>query len=119
MTHMQLDRKIRKKRRVRSKIVGSGERPRISVNRSNKYIYAQAIDDEKRVTIVSCSSLALQKQKKENKQKVEEAKLVGKELGTLLLGKNIKEAVFDRSYYIYKGRVKALAEGLREAGMKI
>ena len=114
------DAKERRKRRVRSRMKGTGKKPRISVFRSNKYIYAQAIDDEKRETIATFSSLNLRK--KEGKKlgtKTEEAFKVGEELGKLLLKKKIKEAVFDRGPYKYAGRVKNVAEGLRKAGIKI
>lgn len=112
--------KERRKRRVRSKIRGTSSKPRISIFRSNKYIYAQAIDDEKRETIVAFSSLSLRKRKGEKiGTKSEEAFKVGEELGNLLLKKKIKEAVFDRGYYKYAGRVKNVAEGLRKVGIKI
>lgn len=111
------DRRLRRKRRVSSNIKGTEKKPRISVYRSNKYIYAQAIDDVKRVTIVSFSSLSLKDKK--NLKKTEKAKEVGKNLARLLLSKNIKEAVYDRGRYAYLGQVKSLAEGLREGGIKI
>lgn len=114
MGKVNLDKKLRKKRRIGSKIKGSADRPRISVFRSNRYIYAQAIDDEKRVTIVASSSQKMSKAKK-----VDQAKQVGLELAKKLLEKNIKKAVFDRNVYVYKGRVKAVAEGLREGGIKV
>lgn len=114
MTKVNLDKKIRKKRRIGSKIKGTMTKPRISVFRSNKYIYAQAIDDEKRITIVSSSSLKMPKSKK-----TDQAKQVGIELAKKLLEKNIKKAVFDRNVYVYKGRVKAVAEGLREGGIEV
>lgn len=114
MSKVNFDKKTRKKRRIGSKIIGTGERPRISVFRSNRYIYAQAIDDEKRITITSASSL-----KEEKAKKTDHAKKVGLKLAKLLKEKNIYKAVFDRNIYPYKGRVKALAEGLREGGIKI
>ncbi|MGB9883109.1 MAG: 50S ribosomal protein L18 [Microgenomates group bacterium] len=114
MIKVNLDKKLRKKRRVSSNIRGTASVPRISVFRSNRYIYAQAIDDEKRVTIASSSSLKLPKAKK-----TAQARQVGLDLAKKLIEKNIKKAVFDRSIYQYKGRVKALAEGLREGGIVI
>jgi len=120
MKKITFDRLLRKKRKVRSKIEGTAERPRISVNRSNKYIYAQAIDDEKRITIASFSSLQLVKKNKVEKiNKSQHALLVGKELAVLLKDKKILTAVFDRNQYIYMGRVKKIAEGLREGGLII
>ncbi|GIW64088.1 MAG: 50S ribosomal protein L18 [Patescibacteria group bacterium] len=114
MGKVNLDKKLRKKRRIGSKIKGSADCPRISVFRSNRYIYTQAIDDEKRVTIVASSSQKMVKAKK-----IDQAKQVGLELAKKLLEKNIKKAVFDRNVYVYKGRVKAVAEGLREGGIEV
>ena len=108
------DRIVRKKRRVRSRIFGTHDVPKISVNRSNKYIYAQAIDDEKRVTIASIHSM-----KKTEVTKSDRSKEVGKELAQMLVKKGVKKAVFDRGQYIYLGRVKAFVEGLREGGLQI
>lgn len=102
------------------RINGTVKKPRITVFRSNKYIYSQAIDDEKRITIASSSSDALRKSKDYKKmKKSEEAKQVGVSLAKQLLSKKIITAVFDRNIYVYKGRVKNLAEGLREGGLKI
>jgi large subunit ribosomal protein L18 len=116
MKNINRDRKLRRKRRVSSNIKGTNLRPRISIFRSNNYIYAQAINDEKRITIASASSLTLKDKKM---KKTEKAKEVGKKLGEILLSKKIKQAVFDRGWYSYLGQVKALAEGLREAGIKV
>ncbi|MBI2051532.1 50S ribosomal protein L18 [Candidatus Roizmanbacteria bacterium] len=102
------------------KIQGSKDRPRISVFRSNQYVYTQAIDDENRVTLVSASSLTLNGRKERQKiKKSEEARVVGNELAKKLKKKGIKAAVFDRGSYSYLGRVKSLAEGLREGGIEI
>ncbi len=114
MTKVNLDKKIRKKRRIGSKIRGTIIKPRISIFRSNKYIYGQAIDDENSVTIASSSSLKMPKSKK-----TDQAKQVGIELAKKLLEKNIKKVVFDRNIYVYKGRVAKVAEGLREAGIEV
>lgn len=113
------NKKLRKKRRVSLNVKGTKEKPRISVFRSNKYIYCQAIDDVKKETLASFSSLILRKKQKIKKTKTEEAKLVGIELAKILKEKKINKAVFDRSVYKYHGRVKAVAEGLREGGIKI
>ena len=107
----------RAKRRVRAKISGTGERPRLSVFRSNKQIYAQIINDLTGTTLVSASSKHESIASKDA-PKVEKAKMVG-----LLLAERAKEAeiesvVFDRNGYIYHGRVKALADGAREGGLK-
>ncbi len=100
--------------------MGSADRPRLSVFRSNKYIYVQAIDDAARKTLISFSSLQKARKDKATKmKKTDQARLVGQEFAKLLLGKKIKTCVFDRSSYAYLGRVKALAEGLREGGIKV
>jgi len=117
MKHTTIDRKLRRKRKIRAKIVGSKEKPRISVYRSNRYLYGQAIDDGNMVTLASYSSLVLKPKTKI--KKAEEAKLIGKELAKILKSKKIKEAVFDRNTYGYKGRVKEFCEGLREEGIQI
>lgn len=111
------NRRQRIKKRVRSEIVGSADRPRISVFRSNKYIYGQAIDDQKRTTIVAVSSLNFKEGEKTTK--ISKAHKVGQELGKMLLGKKIRKAVFDRGQYGYKGNVQAFCKGLREAGVQI
>jgi large subunit ribosomal protein L18 len=109
--------KIQRKRRVRAKMLKSKNRPRLSVFRSNRYIYAQIIDDVKRKTLVSFSSKDLSKAegKKDN---LSIAKAVGEGLAKKAKVKKIKEVVFDRSGYKYHGRIKALAEGAREGGLK-
>lgn len=120
MKKITLDRKIRRKRRISSKIFGIGDKPRISVFASNRYTYVQVIDDAKKNTLAAFSSLDLKKNKSQVKRrKVEEAKLVGVELAKIANEKGIKKAVFDRGRYTYKGRVKALVEGMREGGLEI
>ncbi|GAB6178888.1 50S ribosomal protein L18 [Desulfotomaculum defluvii] len=115
------DRKaIRAKRRlrVRNKILGTAARPRLNVFRSLNNIYAQLINDETGVTVVAASTLSPElKGKVKNGGNVEAAKAVGDLVGKLALEKGIKEVVFDRAGYLYHGRVKALAEGAREAGL--
>ncbi|MBI2032089.1 MAG: 50S ribosomal protein L18 [Candidatus Levybacteria bacterium] len=107
--------KLRRQVRIRSKVRKNMDRPRISVFRSNKYIFAQIIDDKKKKTIIGVS----EKQIKEGKKtKTERAKELGKLLAVLAQKKKISEAVFDRGSYSYHGRVKAVADGLREGGMK-
>lgn len=115
-----LDRKLRKKRRIGEKISGTEKKPRISVFRSNRYIYAQVVNDEKKVTLSSFSGLNLKSNLKEKKQsKRDQAKTVGLALAEKLKKSGIKEAVFDRAVYKYHGRVAAIAEGLREGGIKV
>ena len=107
---------LKRKKRTRAKIYGDKTRPRLSVFRSNKYIYAQIIDDDKGRTLVSAG---------ESKNsvpspvtKVEKSRSVGKVLAKKALGKKIKKVVFDRGGYKYMGRVKALAEELRKGGLE-
>ena len=120
MTNINLDRKLRRKRRVSSNIRGTGDRPRISIFRSSKYIYAQAIDDVTKKTLLSFSNADLKKEKDFKKgKKSEDSKMIGVGLAKKLIEKKILSGVFDRGSYTYNGRVKALAEGLREGGLKI
>ena len=107
--------RVRRHARVRAKISGTKECPRLCVYRSNKNIEAQIIDDDKRVTLVSSSSMSL---KLANGGNVEAAKAVGADIASKAKAKKIKKVVFDRSGYIYHGRVKALAEAAREAGLE-
>jgi large subunit ribosomal protein L18 len=112
----------RKKRkvRIRKKIFGSGERPRLSVFRSNKYIYAQIVNDINGSTVVGLSSLvaSCKEKLKGEKDKRKQAKLIGGMLAELARAKGVEQVVFDRSGYRFHGRVKALAEGAREGGLK-
>lgn len=103
----------RRHKRIRKKVFGTPERPRLSVYRSLKYIYAQLVDDVQHRTFVSTDSMKIDKGKKVGKSKE-----CGKLLAKLALEKGIKEIVFDRGGYNYHGRVKALAEGAREGGLK-
>ena len=104
--------------RVRKKISGTPDMPRLSVYRSNKSIYAQVIDDTKGVTLVSASTLDPQlKGQLDDVDKKGAAKLVGKLVGERALNAGIKSVVFDRGGYIYTGRVAELAAGAREAGL--
>jgi large subunit ribosomal protein L18 len=109
--------KIRK--RVRSKIFGTPERPRLSVYRSLKHIYAQIIDDTKGHTLVAMSSLSkeIRDKVKEAKTKTEVSRIVGLALAKKALEKGITKVIFDRNGYKYHGRVKALAEAAREGGL--
>jgi len=108
----------RRKRRIRKKISGSGDRPRVSVFRSSKHIYAQAIDDSKGSTLATVSTLSDGVKESLEGDKTAEAKAVGAALAKVLKDKGIEQVIFDRNGYLYHGRVKALAEGAREAGLK-
>lgn len=113
MSITKTERRKRIQLRIRKKISGTAERPRISVFRSNTQIYAQVIDDVSGKTLVSASSLEL----KSKSSKTETATLVGKALADKAKGAGITNVVFDRSGYLFHGRVKALAEGAREGGL--
>ena len=102
--------------RIRAKVKGTSDRPRLSVFRSNKQIYAQIIDDNKGVTIVAASSSALKDAQKVTK--LDQAKLVGQAIAERAKAAGIDAVIFDRGGYLYHGRVKSLAEGAREAGLK-
>ena len=101
--------------RVRKKVFGTTERPRLSVYRSEKNIYAQIIDDVNAVTVVAASCLDKTIEKGSNN---EAAKLVGELVAKRAIEKGITEVVFDRGGYVYHGRIQALADGAREAGLK-
>ena len=112
------DRIVRHKR-VRKHLSGTSSRPRLNVYRSLNNIYAQIIDDEKGVTLVSCSTLDKEVlDKLAGKTKTEAAKLVGETIGKRAVAKKIKEVVFDRGGYLYTGRIQAVADGARSAGLK-
>lgn len=110
----KLTRRSRIRKRVRKTIHGTTDRPRLSVFKSNKAIYAQLIDDLKGHTVASASSMELGK----DSLTIESSKEVGKKLAEKAKAEGIETVVFDRSGYIYHGRVKALAEGAREGGLK-
>ncbi len=103
--------------RIRKNIIGTSSTPRLNVFRSNTQIYAQIIDDEKQTTLVSASSND-KELKLENGSNIAAAKQVGVLVGKRAVEKGIVTVVFDRGGYLYHGRVKALAEGAREAGLK-
>ena len=106
--------RLRRHRRVRNKISGTAARPRLDVFRSAKHIYAQIIDDEQGVTLVSASTMD-----KDFNGFGEAAAEIGKKVAAKALEKGITEVVFDRGGYVYHGRVKALADGAREGGLKL
>jgi len=110
---------LRKKRhaRIRAKISGTPERPRLNVFRSNQHIYAQLIDDTKGITLASASTLEKDLDLESTKN-IEAAKKVGELIAKRALEKGYKKVVFDRGGYLYHGRVKALAEAAREAGLE-
>ncbi|MDR3177249.1 MAG: 50S ribosomal protein L18 [Desulfovibrio sp.] len=109
----------RRKARIRKKISGTAERPRLVVFRSNLHLYAQLVDDGAGATLLSVSTLGLKKAG-ETQVRCDRAggELVGREIARLAVEKNIKNVVFDRNGYIYHGRIKAVADGAREAGLE-
>lgn len=113
------DKRITRHKRVRKNVKGSETRPRLSVYRSNKYIYAQIIDDIQGKTLAFSTSLSLKRSQKAKNQvsNIEIATSVGETLAKLALKKNIKKVVFDRGGYKYHGKVKAIAEGARKEGL--
>ena len=111
-----LDKVIRRQIRTRAKTKGSESRPRLSVFRSNKYVYAQIVDDEKGKTIIGASEKELAIKDKVNK--TERSKLLGNLIAKKAISKKINSVIFDRGSYRYHGRVKAVAEGAREGGLK-
>ena len=113
------ERRLRIKRRIRKRITGTTEKPRLTVFMSNTEIYVQFIDDSKGVTLASASSLVKEIAEKTSINKTEQARLVGLFAAKAALEKGITEVVFDRNGYLYHGRVKALADAAREGGLKI
>lgn len=109
-------RRNRIRRRLRVKIKGTADKPRLAVFRSNKQIYAQIIDDVKGQTLASCSS-QLKDLNLQPLSKTDQSKEVGKKLASIAKEKGIESVIFDRGGYKYHGRVKALAEGAREGGL--
>ena len=112
----KLEKRNRIKRRVRGKISGSAELPRLSVYKSNKEIYAQLIDDKAGKTIVSASSR--DKGVDAKGTKVEASAVVGKAIAAKAIAAGITKIVFDRNGFVYHGRIKALADGAREGGLQ-
>ncbi len=118
MTLTIQERRIRIKHRIRKHISGTSEQPRLSVFRSNKQIYVQFIDDTEGKTLLSVSSLNKDIVGKKDINKTEQAKLVGKLAAEKSKEAGISGVIFDRNGYLYHGRIKALAESAREAGLK-
>jgi large subunit ribosomal protein L18 len=111
---------LRRKARVRKVVLGTKERPRLSVFKSAKHIYVQAIDDHAAVTLASAGSLEPSvRERAKGLKKIEIAKIVGESLGNKLKGADFSCAVFDRNGFRYTGRVAAVAEGVRSCGLQI
>ena len=115
-TNEKRQKRLRRKRHIRKTLSGTSARPRLTVFRSNKNLYAQVIDDTKGHTLVSISTL--EKELRELSNTRDDAAKIGEELGKRMLEKEITNVVFDRNGYLYHGVVKALADGARKAGVK-
>ena len=118
MNKKMFNRKVQRKkahRKIRMKIMGTKERPRFCVFRSNQHIYAQLVDDEKGKVLTSVSDLNLKTKKN---KKTNKAKEVGKLIAQQALAEKIDSVVFDRGGFLFHGRIKAVAEGAREGGLK-
>ena len=111
--------RLKRKKRIRKKLVGTSNQPRLCVFRSAKHIYAQLIDDSQGQTLVAASSMEKAvRDDSETKNKVTAANTVGKIIGQRALEKGVKKVVFDRNGFLYHGRIRAVSEGAREAGLK-
>lgn len=115
-TSPKLRSRLKSKLRVRKKVNGTAERPRLNVYRSSKHMYAQLVDDVTGTTLAEASTKSLKMNTKSGN--VDAAKAVGAEIAKKAQAKNISDAVFDRNGFVYHGRIKALAESAREAGLK-
>jgi len=115
-----IERRLKKRFRIRKKIEGTGDCPRLTVYRSLGHIYAQLVDDTTGKTVVSASTLSkeIREKAKSVRNRSEVAKMVGKLAAQMAIEKKIQRVVFDRNGYLYHGRVKAVADGAREAGLK-
>ena len=115
---LKMKRRLRRRNHVRRRVRGTPERPRLTVFRSSKHIYAQVIDDLKGETLASASSLEKElRDAGKTGADIDAAKAVGKLLAERAVQKGVKEVVFDRGGYLYHGRVKALADAARESGL--
>ncbi len=111
--------RLRIKKRIRKKISGTSERPRLTVYKSNRYLYVQAVDDEAGRTLAFATTLTEDfKEFGYNRKSIKAAEKLGEKIGKMLLEKGIKKVVFDRNGYPYHGRVKAIADGARKAGLE-
>lgn len=111
--NIKTEKRLRLKKKIRMRIAGSATRPRLAIFRSNKFIYAQAVDDGAEKTVVAASDISMEKG-----TKVARAEHVGKAMADLLKAKGINKVVFDRGGFKYAGRVKILADAARKAGLE-
>ena len=117
-TNIRQQARLKRQKRIRKKVLGTSQRPRLSVFRSARHIYAQVIDDAQGLTLTAASTLDSQvKNAPKFENKITAAKFVGKLIGERALDKGIKDVVFDRNGFLYHGRIKSLSEGARDAGL--
>lgn len=109
----KIEKRTRRHTRIRTRVTGTAEKPRLSIFRSNKFLYAQLIDDTQGVTLAAANDMAAKKG-----SKLERAATVGETIASLAKGKKIDAVVFDRGGFIYAGRVRACAEAARKGGLK-
>ncbi len=119
MALVKQERRLKIKRRIRKKVFGTQDKPRMSVYRSNKNIFVQLVDDVSQKTLVAASSLEKDIAEKKDITKIEQAELVGKLIAEKAVKAGIKDVVFDRNGYLYHGRVRKIADAARENGLKI
>ena len=119
MALVKQERRLKIKRRIRKKVFGTQDKPRMSVFRSNKNIYVQLVDDVNQRTLVAASSLEKDIAEKKDITKIEQAELVGKLIAEKAVKAGISTVVFDRNGYLYHGRVRKIADAARENGLKI
>jgi large subunit ribosomal protein L18 len=118
-TELKRQARIKRRRRIRKRVKGTSGRPRLCVFRSAKHIYAQIIDDNSGLTLVSASSTEAEVRQQDSfESKVALATFIGKQVGQRAQEKGIKKVVFDRNGFLYHGRVKAVSEGARESGLE-
>jgi len=118
LTSVKKQARLKRKKRIRKKIFGTTERPRLTVFRSNRHIYAQIIDDGSGNTLVSASSLEKDfRQEADSGDKTKVAEKIGETIATRAIDKGLKKVVFDRNGFLYHGRVKALSDGARKGGL--
>ncbi|MDY6968376.1 MAG: 50S ribosomal protein L18 [Spirochaetota bacterium] len=120
MDNLKLKKKryLRRRQSIKRKIIANRDRFRFCISKSNKYLYAQIIDDSKGHTLVSASTLEKEFSDLKNKGGIEAAKILGKNIAQRALSKSIKSVVFDRNGFLYHGKVKAIAESARENGLE-
>ncbi|MCF6241229.1 MAG: 50S ribosomal protein L18 [Bacteroidales bacterium] len=119
MALVKQERRLKIKRRIRKKVFGTQDKPRMSVYRSNKNIFVQLVDDVNQKTLVAASSLEKDIAEKKDITKILQAELVGKLIAEKAVKAGIKNVVFDRNGYLYHGRVRKIADAARENGLKI